>query len=345
MRERNGSVFKTTQGRWRVRWYTIDGRHPSRTFDTEAQARKFLDNAAADRRHGLDTPDTARRLKELTDEWWAVVENSVKPRTAERYLNHLRIIEQHLATERVSELTYQRLQRFVIDLQKEYRPRTVVNTYAVLSLVLKHGERLGLIRKQPPKPILPRITRPELTIPTKEQVEQLAIASQAHFHASVLLAGYGGLRQGEVLALSPADVHHDDGYILVHRARNKSTGAIESTKTDKARRVYMPDRLAICLRDHVDEGHGSNDLLFPATVSSFQKSWQRARLIAGLPGVRFHDLRHSAASLYIHAGWSVTQVADQLGHADPAMTLRTYSHLWPQSYKVAIEKIDQHLDH
>lgn len=344
-RPKTGSISPTPQGRWRVRWYSLSGQHPSRTFDSKHEAETFLSDVLRDQRHGIDiaVSEKTLRLKDLSDEWWAVVENSVKPRTAERYLSHLRIIEQHLGSLPLIALDYRRVQGFVTDLQRRYRPRTVTHTYAVLALMLKHGQRLGYIQKAVPKPVLPRITKPRLTIPTKEQVDRLAECSDARFHAAVLLAGYGGLRQGEVLALHRGDVHVSDSYILVHQARNKTTGAIESTKTDNARRVYMPARLSECVVEHLDEY--DTELLFPATVSSFQKSWVRARKAAGVPTVRFHDLRHSAASLYIHAGWSPTQVAAQLGHADPAMTLRVYSHLWPQSYDDALRKIDEHLAH
>lgn len=335
------SIEELANGKYRVRWYTPDGQHPSRTLPTRTAAEAFYADVTTNQ---ADVP-RAMTLKALADEWWAVAEGSIKPRTAERYLAHLRIIERHLAKSRVTDLNYERLQRFVFELQKTYRPRTVVHCYAVLALVLKHGERLGLIEKVPPKPILPRITRAELTIPTKDDVERLAAASDARFHTAILLAGYGALRQGEVLGLTRGDIHLDEGWLLVRRSRNKTTGALESTKTDKARRVYMPQRLADALAAHLDEYPGeARDLVFPQSSSSFQKSWVRARTIAGLPSVRFHDLRHSAASLYIHAGWSPTQVAAQLGHADPAMTLRTYSHLWPQSYDDAIKKINDHLN-
>jgi integrase len=180
-------------------------------------------------------------------------------------------------------------------------------------------------------------------IPTRDEVDQLAEASDSRLHAAVELAGYCGLRQGELLALSRIDVDLVKNTVFVHQARNKASGAIESTKTDAARVVHLPLRVHDSLTIHLDEYDGA--LLFPVTASVFDKSWRHARHSAGLAGVRFHDLRHAAASMMIHAGWNINQVSKQLGHANPTMTLNIYAHLWPDSFTEAIAKMDQYLAH
>jgi integrase len=345
MTRRKGSIDQTPQGRWRVRWWTEDGRHPSRTFDRKLQADRFLRDALAGR---VDEPLQPRRLVGVTvsdviEEWWEVTERSVKPRTAERYEDHRRIIEKHLGREQLDLLDYQRVQRFVTDLQRDYAPKTVHHTYGVLSLVLKHAYRLDRITKPIPKPILPRITKPKLTIPTREEVETLAEASQAWLHAAVILAGYCGLRQGELLALHQADVNLDAGWVFVHQARNKSSGELEATKTDSVRRVYLPERVSGVLATHLEEHATAR--VFPMTASIFDKSWRRARTSVQLDGVRFHDLRHSAASMMIAAGGTVLQVSKQLGHANATQTLDTYGHLWPDSFEDLMNRMNAYLDH
>jgi integrase len=344
---RRGSIEQTTQGRWRVRWWTEDGRHPSRTFDRKLQADRFLKDALAGR---VDDEPTGRQrrpagvtVSDVVEEWWAVTERSVKPRTAERYEDHRRIIEQHVGRVLVGDLDYHRVQRFVVDLQRDYAPKTVHHTYGVLSLVLKHAYRLGQISKPIPKPILPRITKPKLTIPTRGQVELLAEASQAWLHAAVILAGYCGLRQGELLALHQADVNIGEGWVFIHQARNKSSGALEATKTDSVRRVYLPRRVSGVLQEHLEEHAAAR--VFPMTASVFDKSWRRSRTAVDLDGVRFHDLRHSAASMMIAAGGTVLQVSKQLGHANATQTLDTYGHLWPDSFEDLMMRMNAYLDH
>jgi integrase len=85
--------------------------------------------------------------------------------------------------------------------------------------------------------------------------------------------------------------------------------------------------------------------LFPVTASVFDKSWRLARATTGLEGVRFHDLRHAAASNMIAAGWNVKLVSKQLGHANATQTLNVYTHLWPDSFAPAIRQLDEYLDH
>ncbi len=340
----SGSVKQTSEGRWTVRWRTPDGRQPRRTFHRKAEADRFLRQTLVEQdRSGLGLPKRGETIKGATSEWWRSAERSVKPRTAEKYLWASLVIEEHVGQIQLGDFNYPMAQRFVDDLAAKYQPRTVSSVYAVLVLVLKNAAKHGKVRDIP-KPTLPRIANPKLTIPTRLEVERLAkTIPDLRLGTAIILAGYCGLREGEILALHSRDVNLEEGWVLVHQAVNKTTGALESTKTDRARRVYLPARA----RDAVtfQLANWSSDRVFPVTGSILHKRWDAGRTAAGLPTVRFHDLRHAAASMMIHAGWSVTQVAKQLGHADPAMTLRVYSHLWPDSYDDAIRRFDEYLDH
>lgn len=338
------SIQVTDQGRYRARWYTPEGKHPSRTFDSRSEAERFLRRVGVDIDEGRDTTrDRSRPLQQVIDQWWRVHEGSVKPRTAERYEDHLRQIERSLGARPIGEITYPVVQEFVFSLQAEYAPKTVRHCYGVLALVLKHAHRIGVLEREIPKPILPRVARSQITVPTLAQVEQLAEASQAWLHAAVILAGYGGLRQGELLALHRDDVDLAERWVFVHQARNKTSGALESTKTEQVRRVYLSTGAAAILSDHLDEYPGQR--VFGVTASVFDKSWRRARTAADLPGVRFHDLRHCACSLMIAAGCTVLQVCKQMGHANPTQTLDVYGHLWPDSSEDAARRVDEYLAH
>ena len=338
-----GSCKQLPDGRWSVRWRTPDGRQPRRSFQTKKDAERFLRQTLVDQDRGVIGVVSGRQtLGDLIPEWWDTKRTKVKPRTAERYELAKRTIEQDLGHVKLADLNYEIVQHWVNRLSDRYAPRTVSSTYGVLSLILKHAGRLGKVRAIP-KPELPRPRRPKLTVPTKDEVEQLAARVDARLYAAVLLCGYCGLREGEVLALHRRDVNLEKGWVFVHQAVNKSTGALEATKTDADRRVYLPARPRAVLAEHLDEYEGQR--LFPVSGSYVQKNWERARRSLGLEAIRFHDLRHAAASLMIHAGWSVNMVAQQLGHTDPHITLRTYSHLWPTSFEDAIRRFDEYVGH
>jgi len=341
----SGAIERLPSGRYRVRWWTLDGRHPSRTFTLKQDAETWLRRVLVDQeREGYDLPSKSLTVATLTEAWWETVGHSVKPRTLERYEDHRDVITRMLGDVPVGALDYDRVQRFVNDLRAvPYAPKTIRGIYGVLGLILAHASRSGKIHKAIPRPTLPRVERPLLTIPTRHQVEQLAVASDARLWAPVILAGYCGLREGEMLALLREDVHLDESapWLLVRHARNKTSGATESTKTERIRRVYLPARVVEAVDQHLTEYAG--ELVVPASASVLQKSWERSRHKCGLDAVRFHDLRHAAASMMIAAGLNVLQVSKQLGHATPTQTLNTYGHLFPDDMSSAISRMDEYL--
>jgi integrase len=122
--------------------------------------------------------------------------------------------------------------------------------------------------------------------------------------------------------------------IWVHRHVDKETGIREEgTKEDAGAWVTMPTIVADALRAHTAEYRSDewvfNSLGKPYTASRIDKAWRAACKRAGISGVRFHDLRHAAASLMITAGWNIKRVQTEMRHADPAFTIRVYGHLFP----------------
>ncbi len=122
--------------------------------------------------------------------------------------------------------------------------------------------------------------------------------------------------------------------IWVHRHVDKETGIREErTKEDAGAWVTMPTIVADALRAHTAEYRSDewvfNSLGKPYTASRIDKAWRAACKRAGISGVRFHDLRHAAASLMITAGWNIKRLQTEMRHADPAFTIRVYGHLFP----------------
>lgn len=338
------SVKQNTGGRWVVRYRDSAGSNRSKTFTLKRDAESYERSRKLEVERGVDVAAKGLTIQDLIRVWWPSVERSVKSRSADRYNDHVRVITRHpiskLPLERVD---YAAAQGFVDDLSVEYAPKTVEGVYGVFGLIMSDAAKRGKVLRAIPKPVMPKRVKPKLIIPTREQVERLVDASDARVCAAVMLAGFCGLRQGELLALQRADVDIQKQTIFVHQARNKKTGAFESTKTESTRTVYLPQKTVAIVSEHLDEYEGAT--LFPVTASIFDKSWRQALKTAEIAGVRFHDLRHAAASMMIHAGLNINQVAYQLGHANPNETLKTYAHLWPNSMSDAMVKMNQYLDH
>lgn len=338
-----GSVQRTPNGRWRARWRTPSGTHRSKTFTRQRDAERFVNRELVELEQGkAGFADSKGTVSSLIPPWWTGKKPHLKPRTAEQYDYCCRIIEARIGTIQLADLDKDRIQGFVNDLNTRYEPNTVKAIWNVLSLILQNGVDRNKLR--PVKaPSLPRVGATNLTIPTRDEVEALANVIDARVSAAIILAGYCGLRQGEVLALHARDVNLTDGWVFIHQAKNHTTRALESTKTDKARRVHLPTRVKTALATHIAEYPG--DELFPFSAGEINVMWRHARKTIGVESVRFHDLRHCAASLMIHAGWNVAQVSRQLGHASAAFTLTTYTHLWPDSYEDAMRRFDEYVAH
>jgi integrase len=108
----------------------------------------------------------------------------------------------------------------------------------------------------------------------------------------------------------------------------------------------MPTGVADALSQHVAEYQPTGWLFArpsdggPWKASRLDEAWRDARQACGIAHVRFHDLRHAAVSLWIASGWTVKRVEQEGGHADPAMTLRVYSHLWPDPHEEGRARLD-----
>ena len=169
-----------------------------------------------------------------------------------------------------------------------------------------------------------------------------------------------GPRQGELTALMWADVNPERRIMRIWRSVN-TNGAGEiwsSTKTGEEREIILPENIATSLMRHrkiqAEEKLGAGaswrnlDLVYPNTKGGVNRrttvweNFQRHCERAGLPRRRFHDLRDTAATLMIRSGVDVRTVADILGHAGPAMTLRRYAHVLPDMRERAANLIDSY---
>jgi len=153
-----------------------------------------------------------------------------------------------------------------------------------------------------------------------------------------------GLRQGELLALRWSDVNLDAGTLTVRHTRNSRTGDLAEPKTDRSRRTLrLGGQLAAALREHrrrqLEERLAAGrrwhdgDYVFAAPTgqsldaSNLTHRFHAALAAAGLPRQRFHDLRHTCATLRLEQGEELAVVSRILGHASITTTANVYGHL------------------
>ncbi len=205
----------------------------------------------------------------------------------------------------------------------------------------------------------PRVRRREIKALDERQIAQLlGEAATDRLFPLYVLAVTTGLRFGELLGLRWEDVDLRARRLAIRHTLQDLAGKLQlnETKTEKSRRVVaLTKRATASLRSHranmLSEGHRASPWVFcdtrgnplrqsNVTRRSFLPLLERARL----PKIRFHDLRHSFATLMLTQGEHPKVVQEMLGHSNVALTLNTYSHVLPSMQESAASRLDDRLD-
>jgi integrase len=215
---------------------------------------------------------------------------------------------------------------------------TVAKAYRLLRTVLGTAVSDGMLAKNPCNIRAGGIERsPERPTATVAQVDALADAVGERHRALVLLAAYSGLRLGELLALRRVRLDLEAGVVHVTEGEHELVGGTIITGPPKTeaghRQVAIPPHLLPVLREHLDRfvRPGPDALVFGGEKGGWLRrsywnvKWRDARDEVGLPGFRFHDLRHTGNTLAAATGASTRELMNRLGHSSPQAALR-YQH-------------------
>ena len=154
-----------------------------------------------------------------------------------------------------------------------------------------------------------------------------------------------GMREGELLALSPTDIDLDNKLISINRTYQRIGGkdVFTSPKTRKSKRkIPIPDFLCQELSDYIQSRYmlDADERLFPITKSYLSHEMIRGCKNTGVKKIRIHDIRHSHASLLINQGCDALMLADRLGHEKVSTTLNTYSPLFPHKQQELVHSLE-----
>ncbi len=299
------------------------------------------------------------------------------PRTYERYAEIVRLhLIPNLGRITLTQLKPEHLQSYYaralasgrIKSEGGLSAQTVKHHHRVLSEALRHALKWGLLARNvadvvdPPRPEKKEMA----TVYTEdigrllEEANKMEESSSIPYYTIVYMALHTGMRRGEILALRWCDVDLDLMTIYVNRSLQILIGGtkiIREPKTQKARRlINMTPSLALQLKDYqtaqstlrllANTPVKQDDLIFadldgqpinPNTVTpTFNKISKRAGL-----SVRFHDLRHTHATLMLKSGVHPKIVSERLGHATVAFTLDTYTHVVPGLQEAAAKAFDK----
>ncbi len=358
-----GSVYKRGK-----RWVGQVGSGKNREikyFDTQKEANDWRHKKVEQRRQGLNILGARVPLSKFLDDWLVVARTSVRPNTGDQYAQIVhQHINPHLGEILLRDLKPNHVQSlYTRKLEEGISPRTTRIIHSVLHRALNHALKLGLVvRNVSDAATLPKVPRKEMKTLDDYQVRQLLQAAEGtRMRVLLRIAVTTGLRQGEILGLKWSDLDWQTGRMQIQRQvqRRKGEGLVfcEPKSASGRRVVSLGEKTVDILREHREKQYKErllagdkwqeNDLIFPTPIGTPQdcanvlKAYKRCLEMAGLPDLRFHDLRHSAATLMLQQEINPKVVQERLGHSDISLTLNTYSHVLPSMQEEAAQKMDE----
>jgi integrase len=333
------SIHRTPQGTWRVRIRNRQGRQLSRTFKAKADAQVWERSQLKVRDDGGQLAANKLTVAEWADLWLDSARN-LAPASLVTYRKALAVILPTLGDLRLIDLTPERIDAFLKADAEEYAPSTVHRHYRTIKRLCSTAVRRGHLAANPVNAVdPPKMPRKEMRYLTSAEVEALADTVKHRYRAWVLVAGYGGLRWGELQALRPEHVYGNELTVL-----EQLSGEL---KTDGSRRrVVLPPSVGDELAQHMAQYPGEYVFTRPNGAplghSSFNNNQFRPAVKdLGLDaGVTMHTLRHTAIALWIQAGAHPKLVADMAGHSSITVTMDRYGHLFPSMHGDVAELVD-----
>lgn len=313
--------------------------------DAEAEAKRRLILGERPVREEIVFSDLARK--------WLASRSGVRQSTRDDYRVCLRHALPRLGGLLVSDIGRRDVDELIADLTSKYAPNTVRKTIVVLKMVLRSAVDWEYIDRIPvgeSRLSLPKVSRRQFRPLEPEQVRRLIDAAPEYWRPWFVTAVTTGLRRGELFGLTWSDVDLRRGELFVrHQLMGNS---LVEPKSDAAhRRIPLPSVTVASLESHKASCPRMElDLVFPMPSSAVvcPGNWQRrvfvpARIAAGLPALRIHDLRHVYASALIRQGRSIKYVQTVLGHSDASVTLNVYGWLYPDEGVFAAHDMDRWL--
>lgn len=347
-----GSIHQLPSGRWRGQ-LCIDGRRISFSSRSINEVKAWIRKTEEQIEQGLTYQAARMTVGEYLENWLASVESSVRKTT---FYHYKYICKKYLipATGKVliKDLTSDRIQNAYDRLGREgIGPHTIIKAHTVLHNALARAEETGLIiRNMANFARPPQAPHEEMKIWTGDEARQfLTTASNHRLYTLFYLALSTGMRQMELLGLKWQDFDELRGILHVQRQLSRSGGSFLPLKTkagkrsiklsnDMIRALKNHNQLQLQERDKAGDHWKEMDLTFTSTIGSpityknmMDRDFKPLIRAAGLPAIRFHDLRHTAASLMLSKGVPIFIVSKILGHARPSITSDIYGHLVPGS--------------
>lgn len=368
--QNEGSITKRKDGRWVAR-LTIGyegGKQKRKCIygRTREEVAGKLAAALKAKKDGLPVSNDRITFGQFLDKW---LEDSVKPSVRPRtFKSYSQLVTRHVAPElgniRLAKLSPQDIQDLMNrKLKAGLSPRSVQYIHAIIRRALVQARKWDLVPRNVAKLVdPPRAQRYEVKALSPEQARAFLDAAKGdRLKALYTVAVALGLRRGECLALRWEDIDLEAGTLRVRHTLHHVDGGgwtlAEPKSANSRRTLGLPQFALAALKDHrkrqleekISKGKDWQDHGFVFTSRAgtpldgqhlYFRHFKKLLGKAGLPDIRFHDLRHSCASLLLAQGVSPRVIMETLGHSQISLTMNTYSHVMPVLMREAADKMD-----
>ena len=322
--------------RWRARWIER-GAERSKSFPTRDAAEYHLAQIAT----GSKSSQQELTIREFAGVWLPGQLHYAESSRLGVELRLAKMVMPHLGDSLLSEVTRADVQRMVILWAKSYSAATIHQCYSFLTTMYASAVRDGFVKATPCAGVnLPKVSRVRVVPLTVQQVMQLAEQIAPRHRSMVVVGAATGMRGGELRGLTWDRVFSED--VLIDRQltqdRHGRLQLSDPKSYSSSRRLALGQVGRAALDRHRSEFPSESFVWTsrqggPMDREVARRAWARASAGMDLRSRSgWHELRHHHASILIAAGMSPAAVAERLGHADPAETLRTYAHLWPADH-------------
>jgi len=359
-----GSLSQRKNGHWRTQIYQY-GKRISRDFKTKGEAQAWLHKMQDQLIQGFDYEGSKITIAEYLPGFLESCRVTLRARTVD---NYQKTIQKHIipliGNMKLQELRLSRIENFYAELiQNGVGVRTVRVVHNILHKALDKAVRYGLILHNPSHgAALPRYHHSEMMVLDSNEVSSFLIAAQeSSYLALYYLAVTTGMRQGELFGLKWSDLQWNSGSLHIQRQvqyiPRQGWQFLEPKTLAGRRTIKLGENTLHMLRLHREKQAQrkgvagthwqEHDLVFPNSVgnprnpSNMRIDFNKTLEKAGLKKVRFHDLRHTAASLLLNNGISPIVVSRMLGHSKPSTTMDIYGHLYHEMQEEAARLMDR----
>jgi integrase len=347
-------------GKRKQQWVSVKG--------TKKDAEKHLSELLNHLDTGTFMKPGKTTVGEYLSKWVKDYQPNLSPRGYERYEGIVRkYLIPRLGSVVLTQLRPEHIQaHYTAMLKSGLSPKTVNYHHSVLHVALETALKWGLIYRNPADAVAPpRIMRKDMQTYDEGELNQfLTVAKDSPYYELYFLALYTGMRRSELLALRWIDIDFIYSQVYVNRGMQRlkdNTFIFTEPKSERSRRtIALSPSVILLMRDFRGKKEreskelgiqlNDTDLIFsridgtPLRPNTVTRCWNEIAKKAGVKVIRFHDARHTHASLMLKQGIHPKIVQERLGHSSISMTLDTYSHVAPGLQQAAAESFDKLLN-